>query len=191
MQLSTVISDAVLAGVSFYCAWGVYLAGSRYGAIGLGLVGLASLAGVFRFSVLPQIAPLHSMLSGMAGQVGIPLLALSFLSAVFQIPSTDSKILVLGGLLLIAFLFNRLVFSIPAYGIVIGGLAALAIVIAGVRALPGTAGLLAIAGAIILIVAGLAIGSSGTMAGFKRVDLYHYVLAVSMYMMGTALRQLT
>ncbi|MBL8018068.1 MAG: hypothetical protein JNM27_00260 [Leptospirales bacterium] len=190
MQLSTVLSDGVLAVVSFWAAWIVYNAGLRPGAIAFLLTGAAAFAGVLRFSVFPGIVPVHSTLSAMAGQVGIPLLGLSFAHAVFRVPVTTLQLEAAGVALLAVCLVNRFVFPIPFYATVIGGIGALIIIVAGVRSMVSVAGVLAIGGAIVLIVAGLAIGSSGEIWKLRRVDLYHYALAISMWMMGTALRKI-
>lgn len=190
MQLSTVLSDAVLALVSFWAAWIVYNAGLRPGAIAFLLTGAAAFAGVLRFSVLPQILPVHSMLSAMAGQVGVPLLGLSFAHAVFRFPATSLQVEAAGVALLAVFLVNRFLFPIPLYATVIGGIGALIILVAGARSMVSIAGALAMGGAIVLVVAGLVIGSSGEIWKFRRVDLYHYALTISMWMMGTALRKI-
>lgn len=189
MQLSTALSDGILALVSFYSAWAVYVAGSKSGAAGLALVGIASLAGVFRFSFLEQLAPVHSFFSALAGQVGIPVIGLTFLFLVFRLPESG-YLGMIAALLLVLCVVNRWFLPIPLYGIVVAGLGALAIIIASVRMLPSTAGILGIAGAVVLVLAGLAIGTSGNMFGFKRVDLYHYVLSISVGLFGQSLRSL-
>lgn len=48
-QMSTVISDALLAAASYNCAWLVYPR-NQLGALGLLSIGLAATAGVFRYA---------------------------------------------------------------------------------------------------------------------------------------------
>lgn len=189
MQLSTAISDGVLAAVAFWSAWSVYVTAQRPGATGLALIGLAAFAGMLRFSVFPGILAVHSFCSGLAGLVGIPLLALSFGAAVFRFPQA-AQLPLAGAVLVVLFLIQRYVLPIPQYGTILGALAALLIIVAGVKSLPAAPGVMAIAGAAVLIVAGIGVGSKGTLLGFQRVDIYHYLLAISVWLMGSALARL-
>ena len=187
MQISTAISDGVLAAIALWCARLTWLAGSRAGTGGLALVGLAALAGVLRFSVAPGILPVHSFLSGLAGQVGIPLLAFGFVAVAFPTGGLSTHDLPFAAAILVLFLAFRFAIGLSLYGTAVGGLAALAIVAAGVRLLPSTSGTAAIVGAIVLVVAGLYIGTKGQLYGVPRVDVFHYLTALSMALLAAGL----
>ena len=187
MQISTAISDGVLAAVAFWSARLAFVAGARPGALGFALVALAALAGVFRFSVAPAVLPVHSFASGVAGQVGIPLIAAAFVALVFPLNTDVAREVVLAALLMILFLTFRFVFPLPIYSTFIGGLAAVAIVAAGARISPDSAGIFAIVGAIVLVGAGLGVGTKGALLGIPRVDIFHYLTALSMYLLAAGL----
>ncbi len=190
MQISTAISDAVLAIASFWVARLVWIAGARPGAIGLALVGLAAVFGALRFSVAPSVVEAHSFCSALAGQVGIPLVALSFLLLLRTSPPGQLPALVFVGLVAFFLLF-RWTFPLALYGTIIGGLAALVIVGVGLYFLPQKGAILAIVGALVLVGAGLGIGTKGDLLGIPRVDIFHYFTAVSVVLLGMGLSRIS
>jgi len=190
MQISTTISDGALV---LACSVAACLAFAPHpsGAAGFALVGLAAFAGVLRFSVMPQIAPLHVFLSAFAAQVGVPLVGFALVQKAASVGQAALAPIVVGVALTLLFLLFHLWIKLPAYALGVGALGMLAATAAGARLVAGgdwTAGMQAILGALAVAFAGLAIGDQGQLGAFRRIDLFHYVLATAMLLMGSALR---
>ena len=178
---SVAVSDAVLALVCLSGA--VYFFSSRFSlsaAPGFALVGAAACLGVLRFAFVPELKEIHSLVSTMAGQIGMPLLGFAFFLAGWRTLAIRTQLAVL---FLLAILFVLFHFLIPfkLYGILIGGVAMVVVIAAGVKqssqrdfALPATVG------AVLVILAGLVVRGEGEWAGVLRVNWYHYVLATAM-----------
>jgi len=190
MQLSTALSDAILALVAWGAAVIAHLSGSRPAAAGFALVALAASIGVLRFSAWPQLVPVHTSLSLVAGQVGIPLIGLGFCLAVFRMPPPPGPLLITLILCVLFFIFQHLIVW-NLYGTVVGALGAVAIIAAGIALFPAPSALWTAGGALLLVIAGLAVGTRGELAGMLRIDLFHYLMAIAIGMMAWGLRAAT
>lgn len=190
IQLSTTISDAVLALVTILAALPVLVRTDptrRFGAVCLLFIGLTAGVGAFRFAGF-EVGLFHSSMAWTSRLIALPALgpvfvALSMGRAVIK-PYWYALSLGLGGL----------GWALPvAWGLLPGVVAMLLILGVAARhvgAAPRVAaglvfGVAAVSGA------GLVIGTEGTWAGLPRVDLFHYALAVGHVAFAYGLAALT
>jgi hypothetical protein len=198
-KFSTCVSDAVLCAASVFSATSIVGFTSplrTYASVAFSLIGLAAFMGVLRFAHLPYTVRPHTFLSDLAAFVSTPLLGLcallstSSVVALLAEPGLDviglqesvlMKACVLSALAyLVLCWFHRLQ---KLYSLVMGGVGMVSIIYVSAMMINtqgvSYAPVLAIAGAAIYILSGIVIGTKGTMAGFQRVDIFHYALAVA------------
>ncbi|MBE7436929.1 MAG: hypothetical protein HS115_00635 [Spirochaetales bacterium] len=187
MQPSTAVSDAVLALITWGAACLAHMSGSRPAAAGFALVALAASVGVLRFSILPDLVPLHTSLSAAAGQVGIPLIGLGFCLIVFRIPPPPWALILTIALCALFFVFTHFI-QWNLYGTIAGAIGALAIIAAGIALFPGGSAFFTAGGALLLVIAGLVVGTKGELAGMLRIDVFHYLMTIAIAMMAWGLR---
>ena len=187
MQLSTAISDGVLAAATFLAAVLFARAGLRWCAAWMVAIALAAIAGVVRFSGVADVEPLHTALSSFAAVVAFP----SFCWAMMRSLQLGRDLRAGESLLIAAALNLLLLIAAPAEAATAIGALALAVALIGARRLyvqqrRGAA--LTIGWAVALYaVAGLWVGTFGTIGPLLRVDAYHYLLAVANLLFAFAL----
>lgn len=192
MQYSTAVSDFILAISTIYAS---YLAFQRrdtegyFASMGLLTVVLAAIFGVVRFGIEPSIASTHQFFSNFAALVGVPTLGISFISIRIYKINRYQFLYISISLLLLFNLFTYFI-KFPAYSIIIGGVANIGIFISGIRILSTDKknALYAIAGSLLTILAGLAIGTDGAWLGILRIDLFHYVLSLANALLGLSIQ---
>jgi len=186
---STALSDTVLALVAIFGSC-IFMQTEMNSTAGIGflLTGLAALFGTVRFGLWPQIRIFHEFLSALAGNVGIPLIAVAFYHHSLPLPGLI-LVAVLVALTLLHILFT-VVISFPLYSTLIGSIAMLAIIVAGILVIGENTivGIFSISGSALIAVAGLVIKTEGEWGSMKRVDLFHYALSVAYILLIIALR---
>jgi|GEM_PF-968834 len=186
---STAVSDTVLALVAIFGS-SLFMQTEMNGTAGIGflLTGLAALFGTVRFGLWPQVRVFHEFLSALAGNVGVPLIAVAFYHHSLPLPG----LILIGSLVALTLLhiLFTVIISFPLYGIIIGSIAMLAIIVAGILVIWENivAGIFSIAGSILIAVAGLLIKTEGEWGSMRRVDIFHYALAVAYVLLIIALR---
>ncbi len=186
---STAVSDTVLALVAIFGS-SLFMQTEMNGTAGIGflLTGLAALFGTVRFGLWPQVRVFHEFLSALAGNVGVPLIAVAFYHHSLPLPG----LILIGSLVALTLLhiLFTVIISFPLYGIIIGSIAMLAIIVAGILVIweNTVAGIFSIAGSILIAVAGLLIKTEGEWGSMRRVDIFHYALAVAYVLLIIALR---
>ena len=196
MQPTTVVSDGVLMLITFGLT--VMLLRQKRsvdrvnGALGIFLTGLAALSGVIRYGWIESLEPTHAFLTAAAGQVGTPLIALSFFH-VYSGRLSDKRFWFTTWAVLIALmLVFQMMVPFPNYSIAIGGVSMVGIIAIGFASISRDkqAALLAIAGAAVMMIAGLVIGGEGEWSGFLRLDCFHYAVSLGFLAMGFALSRM-
>lgn len=189
MALSTAITDALLAVACGVAAVPLLRApaplAGRIGGYGLGLVGLAAALGALRFAGVGDVAPVHDTLSRLAGFVGVPWIGVAWATA--GRPDRDAR---LGaGLVFVGGTIAHLA-GLTAWRTGAGGLAMAAVI--GV-ALTGLArgrpegAAFGAGGALLTLLAGLAVGTEGAIGPMPRVDLFHVLLMLANLGLGVGL----
>lgn len=184
--LSTAVSDAILAVTSIGAA--LLLVRARRAAIRLGgacllFLGMSAAVGAARFAGA-DLAPIHGAMAWTGRMLVLPLFAAAFVLTAFRVRA--GRIIwyaVAAVLAVLSFVIPHSLRSLP------GAIGMIAVVVAGARALPRdmAAGLLAIGGAAIYMIAGLAVGTDGTIGAVQRVDIFHYSLAAANPMLAAGL----
>ncbi len=181
-------TDAVLASV----AWGgagwlaLRVPGRRLPAAGLAIVALAASVGTARFAGAEALIPAHQALSGWAGLVGVPLVALGVVAlpleratralveaVVAVVALALTGVLVVGGL----DLADRL--EVPVTG---------ACLVASIGAGGFARNWVGVCGAALVLVAGLGVAGPGAWLGFDREGWFHLVFALALGCLVAALR---
>ncbi|WP_426415950.1 DUF6962 family protein [Aestuariirhabdus sp. LZHN29] len=197
-MLSTAISDAVLCLSSgFALVMVVQRSNSsetdRAAALGA-MVGflaftLAALFGTLRFGLGEQWREVHNLFSQVATFMALPLIGTAFLCLSLPRPLSRPGWGRLLLALMVAFEFARRLEWIPQYRIILGATALL--LIAGCSIYQArrhrSIALFGVAGASASAIAGLVIGTQGSLSGWLRVDLFHYLLALSNLFLASAL----
>lgn len=183
MNLATAISDGVLATVTLACVSPLLARRRALGpaALGFALIGAAALCGTARFLGLEALEGLHRGLSEAAAAIAMPTIGAAALALAWARPASrrvwGQRVLVLAALHVAASLAG----VTAGYGLASGALGTAAVLVAGVRARSWCprGGALVIVGAVLVLIAGLVIGTKGELGPFARVDVFHYVLAVA------------
>ena len=176
MIVSSVLSETglVLAtGVSMLWLW---RAGWRACAMGLAVLALAAAAGALEYAGYSEVAVAHAGLSKWAAAAAFP--AFAVLAAWTWLRGEPSPWL--AALLFLVLLALGEWVAQPGYPTLIGvaGLLALLFVAIGsFRQSRPRAGAALIAGCVLSAVAGLAIGTQGSLGGLPRLDWFHLCLA--------------
>lgn len=189
MQYSVALSDAVLAAVCLISAF-AFLSSrlSLSASTGFALVGAAALLGVLRFAFFPEVRPVHSLVSTMAGQIGMPLLGLAFVLVGWRALSARQQLAVVF-LLAICFVLFHFLVPFKLYGTIVGGAAMVIVIATGIKHFSSSRNfaLTAIGGGALVVIAGLGLRGDGELAGMLRVNWYHYALALAMGLLYSAL----
>ncbi|ELU11798.1 hypothetical protein CAPTEDRAFT_220352 [Capitella teleta] len=174
-QLTTAVSDAVLALVSMRAAIGL-LSVNFFASIGFGLLAGAASFGVMRFSQSTpnwNIVNWHKYLSWLTAASGIPLIACGYFR--------QESITNIANLFLAAAITMVILSRYASGKIVTDGANVMAAVGLGTMLLDGVwrLHLYVSVGAACFITAATVIGTEGFINGFRRVDAFHYLLAIS------------
>ncbi len=185
MQLSTVVSDGLLALACLICAASLLSrarqATALQGAsVALLLTALTALCGSLRYAGLDGLGELHRGLSQASGFIGLPLLGWSALQLARPAPRAHPHWGILLAGLLALFLLSRGSALGAPLGLLLNlsGLALL--LLAGARRWPERAALAAATGvSLLFLLAGLWVGGDGWLGPLRRVDLFHGLLTLA------------
>lgn len=193
MVPSTCASDLVLAISCAVFAWRLARQAEplrRYGAVGMVLMAIAAGIGAARYGGLPELRPMHLGASHLAGAVAPASFALVALALVRGEPARGHR-LVLGGLAALGagWLLFEFVVPLPLYRTLIGALGVVVMLGLALRLRTGPAVSLALGG-LALALAGLVIGTEGSVGPVLAIDLFHLVLALAHGLVARGLRRI-
>ena len=174
-QYSTSLSDGILV-ISALTTAKIIASKSITSAIGFILMAIAASLGVIRFSSANAAEGLigwHKYMSWMTQSVGLPLIGSSYLR--LWHPYLANAILASSIAILV--LQNRVLSQKvgSAAGEAIGAVVMVAILVQSVANVNG----FGILGVALFGVAALAVKTEGQIYGFRRVDVFHYILAIA------------
>lgn len=186
MQLSTVISDGVLAAASLGAGW-MFSRGGRYWcAVWMVAIALAAIAGTVRFSGVDGIAPLHNALSSWAAVVAFPGFCWAMTRSIYS-----GRDLRAGEALAIAAALNFLMLIEQSSELIttVGALALFIALIGAYKLYSSRRGAALMIGWAVALyaIAALWIGTVGSIGPLLRVDAYHYLLAIANLVFAAAL----
>lgn len=196
MQLSTAISDLVLALVSTWAGLGVLSSAKgnvskRGGAWGLFTIAAGAYFGTAFFLGATWVSPVYRPIVQFAGVVGVPWIGIAFFSAGFR--KLDQKTWTLvSGILIALFVLDYLLF-LGQYATAIGAVSLITVLVVSIRKYgksSKTPALYGILGSLLFMLAGLVIGTSGSILGIPNVDLFHYSLAIASFALGYSLKRI-
>lgn len=176
-ELSIALSDGVLAAAGWHAAFKLWPV-TMMGSVSFALLAIAATLGSVRFALAAPSQSLlfyHLHIAWLVGVLGQPLLANYFLRQLGL--STAANILLACGFGVVIVRRHLSEDVRQGANMVISGASLLTILALNVTGF--TWNPLAVIGVICFLVAGLVIKTDGKVLGFKRVDLFHYVLAVS------------
>ena len=189
MDISIIISDGVLSSVAFYTAFKLFRSGlsfAKVSATGILIIGLTSFIGFINHFGIPQTAPFGRFFGGLSNFLGVPLIGLAFAMLVFKNERLSTFLIALFIIIYILFTYS---YSLPILPMILGSISMLTIVTVSASKIKEkpTFSFLGIIGAILIIVAGLVVGTEGKIGSFLRLDLYHYMIAGAFICFGKAL----
>ena len=173
-ELSTAISDTAVALSAFNSAWRLRSI-EPYAALGFLIIGSAASLGVLRFSQVDASDSLigwHKYMAWVSACIGIPLISLSYLRQAGYIWFANGHLAAsVATVIMKRFLSEEIT---KPCGDILGGAGVISILFCSIRDL-NEHGIL---GTVAYASASLAVGTEGWLWGFKRVDIFHYLLAV-------------
>ncbi|TGK31620.1 hypothetical protein EHQ05_00375 [Leptospira yasudae] len=196
MQLSTVFSDLILSLVAILAAFQIRNSSSysrTAGFLGFLTIGVSAGLGTIHFLGIGLLDPVYRFSVGLASFVGVPLIGVGFFHLGIKKLEKNSLYPIAGVLLLIYVVFGYLL-PFPLLSTVLGGLAMVTAILVCIRKNSGgtkVAALYGILGAILFILAGLVIGTTGSRGPILNVDIFHIVLAVAVYSLSVSLKRLS
>ncbi|TGL76488.1 DUF6962 family protein [Leptospira yasudae] len=196
MQLSTVFSDLILSLVGIFAALQIRNSASysrTAGFLGFLTIGVSAGLGTIHFLGIGLLDPVYRFSVGLASFVGVPLIGVGFFHLGIKKLEKNSLYPIAGVLLLIYVVFGY-VLPFPLLSTVLGGLAMVTAILVCIRKNSGgtkVAALYGILGAILFILAGLVIGTTGSRGPILNVDIFHIVLAVAVYSLSVSIKRLS
>ncbi|AAS71580.1 hypothetical protein RBB68_15235 [Leptospira interrogans] len=195
MQLTTVFSDFILSLVSIFVAIQIKNETSyskSAGFIGFLAIGISAGLGTIHFLGIEVLDPIYRFAVGFASFVGVPLIGTGFFHIGIK-KLKKNNLYPVGGVLLSFYLIFGYIFPLPIVSTVLGGISMITAILVCIRKNSGenkVPALYGILGAILFILAGLVIGTSGSRGPVLNVDIFHVVLAVAVYSLGASLKRL-
>ncbi|TGM52905.1 hypothetical protein [Leptospira adleri] len=196
MQLSTVFSDFILCIVSVFTALQLKNSTSyskSAGFLGFLLIGIPAGFGTVHFLGITFLDPIYRFTVELAGFVGVPLIGTGFFH--LGIRKLEKNLLYpIAGVLFLIYIIFTYVAVFPLLSTALGGIAMGVAIFACIRKNSGTTkvpALYGILGAILFILAGLVIGTTGSRGPILNVDIFHIVLSVAVYSLGISLKRLS
>ena len=181
-------TDAVLALVSLGLGLRLLNQGGGAGTAGVGLllVGIAATFGAVRFAFAPDLALAHEGVTRLAGMVGIPMVGVGWVTAVW-FPEKARQVRPYAFVLLL--IASVALIAVEPYRTAVGALGMVASLVAAAWALrrDPVAGALGALGAVGVMVAGLAIAGEGSFGPMSRIAWFHLALAVANALLGAGL----
>lgn len=194
--MSTVISEVVLAAVCFYSAAILWrfrpLQDRSWGAAAALLTGIAATLGAIKYGSNINVSEWHRLAADVARYVGMPLLGLAWLFAAWHWPKYSGGRLLLVVVVVGLFVCNRWLYAIPQYSQLLPPIALALVAIPALSTVLTNReySLLGLAGVGQFALAGMVIGTQGSINGVLSVDIFHYVLAGGWVSVAIALRNI-
>jgi hypothetical protein len=191
MILSTFASDLVLCLVSFFVAYkfvGFSSIPTRAALYGFTIIAISAGLGSIHFLGINSLDLVYRFFVGLSGCVGVPLLGLAFFHLGIK-PLSEKLFYIKILSMFVAFLLFVYYYPIALYPTVVGGISMAIIILVGILRLKNhnTAALFAICGAVLFILAGLVIGTSGKTGPILNVDIFHTLLAIANFALGKSI----
>lgn len=179
MDVSIIISDGVLSFTAFYVTYmlcryeNIF---SKIAAIGIFIIGLTSFTGFINHFGIKETAPFGIFFGNLSNFMGVPFIGLAFLLLIFNHKNLSFFLISLVILLYIVFTYFYINPLLPT---ILGGISMLIIIsISLAKIKQNTAfSILGITGALLILTAGLVIGTEGKIGSILRLDLFHYTIA--------------
>lgn len=184
-QLSTAVSDAVLAYVSFHAAhrtMPLYISGM----VGFFIIGVAAFVGTVRFGLRnprSDLVAFHKYLSWMGSAIAVPYIAAAYHKQEHSHLLANVHLASGFGLVTVQKFLSPRVQRLAAEGV--SSYAVVSILTLSLI----TSNYEGALGAVCYITAGLIVGTDGYWLGIPRVDVFHYVIAVATISLMQGLRQ--
>eukprot|EP01136_Pigoraptor_vietnamica_P013523 Opistho-1_new@54615 len=187
-HVSNMLSDILVAGTSFYCAYLFLVARRRksyLGTIACLIIGVAASVGVLRFGPMPELLGWHKYLAAAGACVSFPLLGYASLrrwESRFAVNSILGEWFVFA--VAIALFVGRTTPGIlppehhELYDTVVPFIGLLGVISQSFL----TAGGVGAIGAVIIILVSLSIGTEGIFLGVPAVDIFHVALSLGLRM---------
>ncbi len=158
-------------------------------AVGLGATAIAAFTGVLRFAGIDALAPLHEHLSGLASCTTMPILGAVAIALAWPLVLSRRRWFSIFALHIALFALTTAIDFRTAYGLLIGATGTMSVLLVGLHSLRSRrrGGAMLTLGAGLVLIAGLAIGTRGELGPFARLDLFHYLLAMSNLCLGSGL----
>ncbi|EMF81714.1 putative membrane protein [Leptospira weilii serovar Topaz str. LT2116] len=196
MQLSTVFSDFILSFVSIFVAIQIKNITSYSKAVGfLGFIaiGISAGLGAIHFLGIEILDPIYRFSVGFASFVGVPLIGTGFFHIGIK-KLEKNFIYPIAGVFIFLYIIFGYIFLFPLLSTALGGVAMITVILVCIRKNSGETkipALYGILGAILFILAGLVIGTTGSRGPILNVDIFHIVLAVAVYSLSVSLKRLS
>ena len=193
-MISTAISEIVLAAVCAYCALMLWrfspLQDRSWGALATLITAITAALGAVKFGTQLPVDEWHRLGAQMSRFLALPLMAMAWVFAAWHWPKYSGGRWFAVIVLVAAFVCHQWLRPLPYYA------AWLPQISIGVIALVSLSqllrhreyALLGLSGAAQFALAGMVIGSSGSINGVPAVDIFHYVLASAWLAMSVGLR---
>ena len=191
---STVISEIVLAAVCGYCAMMLWrfspLQDRSWGALAALITAATAVLGALKFGTDLAISDWHQLAVQFSKYIALPLMGLGWLFAVWGWPKYSGGRLLLVIVVASLFVCHQWLHSIPYYAEWVGPISLALVALTALSSLlrHREYALLGVAGAGQIALAGMVIGSKGSINGVPAVDIFHYVLASAWLSMSVGLR---
>ncbi len=194
MVISTFLSDFFLSCVSLFMAYkfkGLSSVSARAALYAFSFVGISAGLGSLHFLGVNAIDPVYKFTIGLAGCVGVPLLGVSFFHFGIR-PLSDKLFFFKFFGMLIAFLCFTYIYPFPLYATIASGLAMVIVIVVSILKFSRerNGAILGLVGAVLFVLAGLVIGTSGSRGPILNVDLFHVGLAIANYCIGSSILRL-
>jgi glucitol/sorbitol PTS system EIIB component len=179
MDVSIIISDGVLSFTAFYTSYMLYRYNGKYSkiaAIGILIIGLTSFTGFINHFGIKETAPFGVFFGNLSNFMGVPLIGLAFLLLIFNNKNLSFLFILLVVLLYIVFSY---LYVNPLLPTILGGISMLVIISVSLAKMKQNTAfsILGITGALLILTAGLVIGTEGKIGSILRLDLFHYTIA--------------
>ncbi len=163
MDVSIVISDSVLSFVAFYSAYRLFnyvTMSAKIAAIGILIIGLTSFIGFINHFGIKQTAPFGTFFGGVSNYLGVPFIGLAFATLIIRNKKVSYLLITLFVIIYVVFTYF---YSFPILPTVLGGIAMFTIIGVSVSKMREniTFSMFGIMGAILILIAGLVIGTEG------------------------------
>lgn len=161
-----------------------------WGAVAAFMTAVAATLGALKYGTDLQVGSWHRLAADISRYVALPLMALAWMFAAWSWPKYSGGRLLAVIVIVAAFVCHRWLTPLSFYEEYLVPLSLLVIIVAALSTVlrHREYSLLGVSGAGQVALAGLVIGTSGSINGVPAVDVFHYVLASAWLCMAIGLR---